>query len=76
MTFGRFGRGRKDNEALPQHTDPVTRASVALETGQIPSPQDKFLLLCMHRTQHHVDVAQTVLEDIDTDRQLFRFLKA
>jgi hypothetical protein len=49
-------------------------STASQQTGPIPE-RERYLLICMHRTQHHVNVNQESLQDVTTDRKLFCFLK-
>ncbi|KAJ4989812.1 hypothetical protein SVAN01_04649 [Stagonosporopsis vannaccii] len=69
-------RTANDTTFLPQHH----RSTVSkFSTVSKPSPpalqRELYLMACMHRTQHHINVVQSLLEKIKTDRQLFCFLR-
>lgn len=61
LPLHRFSKTAKVSKP-PQPTEPV-------------SERERYLLICMHRTQHHVNANQESLQDVTTDRQLFCFLK-
>jgi hypothetical protein len=68
-------RSSIDQAGLPQHITPtLSRAPVALDTS-LPPQRELFLMSCIHRTEHHVNVLQDSIKQIATDRQLFFFLR-
>lgn len=65
-----------DAACLPQHQASSVSKAHVIPNPSRPIPQrELFLMSCMHRTQHHVNVMQDHIEEIETDRQLFRFLR-
>ena len=69
-------RASKDSACLPQHnTSSVCKASTVPNSSSPAHQRELYLMACMHRTQHHVNVNQDLLEGVTTDQQLFRFLK-
>ena len=66
-----------DNLRLPQHRSSTTMsASSTTKPVEPVSERAKYLMTCIHRTQHHVILTQNSLQDVATDRQLFWFLQA
>jgi hypothetical protein len=75
-SFTALTRTSADSMCLPlQEIPKESKVSTASQqTGPIPE-RERYLLICMHRTQHHVNVNQESLQDVTTDRKLFCFLK-
>jgi hypothetical protein len=65
----------RDLEKQPQHSDPATSAAATPIATPPKLQRDVYLMALMHRTEHHINVTQRVLEGIHTDRQLLHFLK-
>jgi hypothetical protein len=65
-----------DSMCLPLHQISKTaKVSTASQPTEPISERERYLLICMHRTQHHVNATQKSLQHVNTDRQLFCFLK-
>ena len=75
-SFTALRRAPTDNMCLPQHQISTTAKTTTGPQSMEPiSQRERYLLTCMHRTQHHVNVTQDSLQHVTTDRQLFCFLK-
>jgi hypothetical protein len=75
-SFTALTRTSADSMCLPLQKIPKESkvSTASQQTGPIPE-RERYLLICMHRTQHHVNVNQESLQDVTTDRKLFCFLK-
>jgi hypothetical protein len=75
-SFTTLRRASTDDMCLPQHQISTTaKVSTGPQPTELISQRERYLLTCMHRTQHHVNVNQESLQPVTTDRQLFCFLK-
>ncbi|KAF2632713.1 hypothetical protein BU25DRAFT_382419 [Macroventuria anomochaeta] len=60
---------------IPLHNVPGSAAATAASTNP-PAPRSILhLMACMHRNRSRKVLQQDVLEDIQTDRELFRFMR-
>jgi hypothetical protein len=65
-----------DTRSLPHHHTSTVPKAGTHPTQKTPTPQRAmYLMACIHRTEHHINVVQDALENVATDRQLFGFLK-
>jgi hypothetical protein len=75
-SFTAVTRASADSMCLPLYRISKTaKVSAASRPTDPSSERERYLLICMHRTQHHVNVNQESLKDVTTDRKLFCFLK-
>lgn len=76
-SFTDLARASANSMCLPLYqTSKTAKVSTASQPTEPPiSERERYLLVCMHRTQHHVNVNQEPLQRVTTDRQLFCFLK-
>lgn len=75
-SFTALTRASADSMCLPLHRISKTaKVSIPSQPKEPFSERERYLLICMHRTQHHVNANQESLQDVSTDRQLFCFLK-
>lgn len=72
-----FLHSQRQTGILPQYqSNSTTKASVHPDTALSSLQRASFLMACMHRTKHHVNVVQDRIEAVTSDRQLFSFLRS
>ena len=75
-SFTDLARASAGSMCLPLYrTSKTAKDATASQPTEPISERERYLLICMHRTQHHVNVNQKPLQRVTTDRQLFCFLK-
>jgi hypothetical protein len=71
-----LGRSTKSSPCLPQHRTSNTQAA-NIPTNVPPAPQETLhLMACMQRGRYSRTVLQEPIQDIVTDRALFKFMRS
>ena len=70
-----FSKDANHNDFLPRHGGPGTRTTPKSANTELPLVPDLLLLACAHQSQGGQSLRQDSIGTIESDRQLFCFVK-